>query len=508
MAWVDEADPSKPAQVLLVAEVAGAGKTALAHSIGHRCQERGVLKTSFFFRRDSAELSTPVKLITTLARDLSSDSGAFAQRVCDIIDKERSLASNFSYRQFEELILKPSSVLPMDKPLVIIIDALDECAERLDMNILLNILQDGVPQLPGMFRFLVTSRPTPDVDEDLTRHPHVLRQSLDLHERSNLSDIHKYVSHSLVKIFKGKEPDAGLVEDFSVATEGLFIWAFTVVAHLSRAFAPESALRRILEKHHPEQLPTDTKMNLLYTDIMERHYWDDPDFVQAYQAVMGMVLAAKEPLPISVLAALNPGTSLETFAAVLQQLHAVLHYEPMKPIRVLHKSFHDFLVTCSPDRPYYINVIDHEEQMAIFCLDILNKRLKMPIPGTGYLVDNTSQSKGIPYISNESVSEELWYSCQFWMDHCISMSVMSAPSTVTAAIQELIERNFVQWTEICTSKSSFTGLSHHFLTWLKVSLLWWITFVYLMFQSLCYQVCRKWYIQFLIYKHCHFCRGD
>jgi len=220
MAWIDQADPSKPAEVLLVAEVAGGGKSALAHSIGNRCQEKGVLKTSFFFQRDSAELSSPVKFVSTLARDLSSNSGPFAQRVCDIIDKEHSLASKFSYRQFEELILKPSSVLPTDKPLVIIIDALDECAERL--NILLKILQDGVPQLPGMFRFLVTSRPTPDLDEHLTRHPHVLCQSLDLHECSNLSDIHRYVCHFLVKIFKGKEADVALVEAFSEATEGLF----------------------------------------------------------------------------------------------------------------------------------------------------------------------------------------------------------------------------------------------------------------------------------------------
>ena len=149
-----------------------------------------------------------------------------------------------------------------------------------------------------------------------------------------------------------------------------------------------------------------------------------------------------------------------------------------------------------------------EQQMAIFCLDILNEKLKMPVPGTGYLADNTSESKGIPYISNESVSEGLWYSCQFWMDHCISMSVTSAPSAVLAAIQELIERNFVQWIEICTSKGSFTGINLSFLTWLKVSIVCGIIFGYLIFQSLCYQECRRWYIQFLIYKHCHICRSD
>jgi hypothetical protein len=60
--------------------------------------------------------------------------------------------------------------------------------------------------------------------------------------------------------------------------------------------------------------------------------------------------------------------------------------------------------------------------MAIFCLDLLNEKLKMPIPGTGYVGDNIAQLEGIPCISNESASPELWSSRRFWMDHCISMS--------------------------------------------------------------------------------------
>ena len=475
MTWISKADPSKSGEVLLVAEVAGAGKSALAHSIGQRCQEKGLLTTSFFFQRDSAEYSTPVKFISTLALDLAcdSDSFEFAQRVSDIIKEERGVASKFSYRQFEELILKPSSLLSTDKPLVIIIDALDECAERL--NVLLEILRDGVPQLPGMFRFLVTSRPIPDLDEYLSGQPHVSLQSLGLNQQSNRTDLCAYISHSLVEIFKGKEPDPALVEAFSLATEGLFLRASIILGYLRGVFKPEAALRRILDENQPERLSAEAKRNRLYTNIMERHNWSDQDFVQAYLAVMGMILTAKEPLPISVLVSLNPAISLD-IADVLEHLRAVLHYLPTEPIRVLHKSFHDFVVNCSPDLPYHINIADHEQQMAILCLDILNRELKTPIPGTGYLIDNASRLKGIPPIPDEDVSEGLWYACQFVINHCISVS---DPLAISAALQELIEKHFVPWIEICASKGSFTGVDPRFLTWLKVSLLFWTTISYL-----------------------------
>jgi NACHT domain len=494
-----------PAEILLVADVAGSGKSALAHSIGYLCHEKGILKTSFFFQRDIAELSTPVKFISTFARDLSSN-GPFAQRLYDVIDKERGLASKFSYRQFEELVLKPSSLLPSDKPLVIIIDALDECAEHSD--ILLKILRDGVPKLPGMFRFFITFRPTPELNQHLSGRLHILRRSLDVNEQSNLTDIDLYVSHCLSEIFKakGKQPDAALVEAFTVATEGLFIWASTIILYLRGAFDPESALRRILDENHPKRLPTESKMDQLYTNIMERYDWSDPDFVQAYLAVMGMVLTAREPLRISALSSLNPAISLDIFTNVLGQLRAVLHYLPTEPIRILHKSFRDFMVTCSPDLPYHLNVADHEQQMAIFCLDILNQELKRPIPGTGYLDDSTVLPKGIPPIPDDSISGELWYSCQFGINHCVS--ILAPSPAVSAALQELIGVNFVRWIEICASKGSFTGVDPGFLTWLKVSILFWTTFSDLILPSLLCQIHRRWYIQFLTWWCCHVCQGD
>jgi hypothetical protein len=152
------------------------------------------------------------------------------------------LASKFSYRQFEELISKPSSLLPSDKPLVIIIDTLDECAEHLD--ILLKILWNGVPKLSGMFCFFITSQPTPELNQHLSGRPHILCRFLDVNEQSNLTGIDLYISHCLCKIFKakGKQPDAVLVEAFLVVTEGLFIWASTIILYLRGAFDPGSAL--------------------------------------------------------------------------------------------------------------------------------------------------------------------------------------------------------------------------------------------------------------------------
>lgn len=475
--WIERADASKPAEVLLVAEVAGAGKTALSHELGRRCDKAGVLKTAFFFSHDKADLGTATKFTGTLIRDLCSVDH-FAQSVCRIIDQKPSIASNSPSEQFEELIVEPSSLLPTDKPIVVIIDAFDECSK--DLDVLLEIFKESVPKLPGNFRFLVTSRPTPEIS-NLSELPHFSRQPLALDEGSNLTDIRMYITQHLTKVF-GKEVDSTMVDRFTVATEGLFVWISTVFAQVRGAINPKKALEDILNKNSSRRVPVEHKMGELYSSILDAQDWYDPDFVEAYQTAMGMILTAKDPLPLSVFVQLNPTMSPDLFATVVERLQSVLYYskEPNQPIRLLHNSFHEFMVICPQDRPYHIVISDHEQAMTLFCLNLLNRELKLPIPGTGYLggekkdEENYKQDDegvvfGIPRIDNESVSAGLWYCCQFVVGHCVSISVPS--EDLSAALRVFLQLNLVRWIEICASKGSFMGFDTGFLTWAKVCLL-------------------------------------
>jgi hypothetical protein len=139
-------------------------------------------------------------LFSTMARNLADQNDDFAQDVVSALDKNKSLVAGSMSIHFAELILKPSQRLPVDMPVVIIIEALDEGSD----NDVLTILRDEVPKLPLTFRILVTSRMTTGLNFYLLRKPHVRPSSIDIDEPSNLKDIALYAYRRLQKVGNGE----------------------------------------------------------------------------------------------------------------------------------------------------------------------------------------------------------------------------------------------------------------------------------------------------------------
>jgi hypothetical protein len=89
-----------------------------------RCPRAGLFASSFFFNRDEPDSSNPRLFFTSL--NFSSVSKDVAEHICTVLEANRSVASAPLTRQFDEFILGFSHVFPLNKPIVIVIDALDE----------------------------------------------------------------------------------------------------------------------------------------------------------------------------------------------------------------------------------------------------------------------------------------------------------------------------------------------------------------------------------------------
>jgi len=471
--WIYSADVKDTASIFCLTSVAGAGKSTIAHTVAQRCHDEGALASSFFFNREVAGRNEPKMLLSTIARDLARQSKGLCEQISLAIESDRSLATASISRQFGPLILTPCLRYPTDRPVVIVIDALDEGCN----NELLKIIRDEFPKLPGTFRIFLTFRVIRNINKFMSQVNHVRLRSIDIHERTNLEDIAIYIKHELKNVAELQElgddwPDQHLADEFTRHAEGLFLWVATVSRYLCHTTYPDNKLRLFLSKSVPTGLPAEKKMDDLYAAILHACDWDDNDFVEGYGLVMGAILAAKTPLSMSALQSLHRTTPALHVSEVIPHLSSLLTglMDKEEPVQILHLSLHDFLTIhaqLSQDHTQFcISEKEHSQQLALLCLTILNEDLKEDMPGVGYL---TGDSPGIPKMIDSNISEELLYACRFWMDHIVDVEA-PVPSYLIEALQRFLSTQLVFWIEMLTVKDKFQKLLE-LRKWVQVGIL-------------------------------------
>ena len=90
MGWCEKVDHDWQTQTALTA-VAGAGKSAVAHTIAHRCDEHGILLLSLFFKE--GKTTSPKYLWSGVVRLLAIKSESYCQMLTSIMQKDPSVMS-------------------------------------------------------------------------------------------------------------------------------------------------------------------------------------------------------------------------------------------------------------------------------------------------------------------------------------------------------------------------------------------------------------------------------
>jgi len=473
--WICSADDTTHAEVFSLCDVAGAGKSAIAHTVARDCAQKGVLASCFFFDRNIPDRRIPQKLFSTIARDLARLSNDLTEHIVHILENDRSLASASQSRQFDELIMKPFGDRHIGRPVVIVVDALDEgCNQET-----LSILRNKVPNLPGTFRILVTSRLTDNIRIDLLNAGHVRHTSIDIHGSVNQRDIALYIRDRLRVISSRRQlpmdwPGERRIHDFIRKAEGLFIWVFIVSEYLVTAAYPDRKLFAILEGKNILGLPANTKMDALYAEILGACDWTDADFVHSYQLVIGTVITVKTPISSSALQSIYRDNPILDVNEVLRPLSSLLTgiFQDNQPIQIIHLSFRDFLTyraLCSPEyERFQIREGENSQRLSFLCLRILNEDLTPGIPGTGYLSGVIPHTAGIPLLHESRISEALWYACRFWNEHIIEVQ---GPVTedFLDALRKFLTEKLTVWMEVLYSKYPFQTLTP-LREWLQVRL--------------------------------------
>ncbi|KAF8341244.1 uncharacterized protein EI90DRAFT_2988922 [Cantharellus anzutake] len=468
MAWCHNTRDGN--RVLLLTAAAGAGKTSIAHTIAERCAREHSLLLSFFFK--ASEQSRPDCLFSGMARALANHDQVYRSSIISALQDDPTVSTAPFAMQFRRLVAplllhKP----PLSRrPMVVIIDALDECDEEA-FEPLANILREEVPKLPSFIKFFITSRQFGRVNRSLSSHFHIDRFTIDLLDDANVQDCATYIRFQL-QTLKNWHPDIRhelgdeekVVEGILERAGGLFIWISTIFRYMRKAAKdPMRTLEGLLGTGAKgSAVSAKGMMDRLYTGILKKCGWEDEDFAHDYPIVIGAIFVAQQPLSVAAWdAILSPflKSSVRYTLAELGPLFSGLEDSHI-PIRVLHQSFRDFILDridpqsislhCSP-----VDVKRENARIALRCTRILTQDLSSS-EGLG-LIEDLDREDELPRIPPEKLSEHLHYACRYVVYHLSGVQEWS--QELDKSVRTFLSHQATRWVEVCVRMEGYISIS-------------------------------------------------
>jgi len=449
--WVNQDSDDTP-RIYFLNDVAGSGKSAIAHEIARRFDKLKRLGSSYCFDRGHQVERSPSNVFSTIARGLADLDPERKASLLDVIRENRELRTTFvPSEQFKRFILDPAQGLTTVGPTVIVIDGLDESGDLESRQNLLSVLGNKAAELPSNIRVLITSRAEQDIQDALLGKKHILSRSLKDIDPNPADAITRFVEAQLchIKALENKWPNKGWCRLLVDKSEGHFQWASTACRYVKgdgkRGHNPVKQLEELLVKNL-------RGVDGLYRSILEEIFGDGEDLTddvkRRFHLVMGCMLTAREPLSMSALQKLcNEDESDTDVHDIVGPMGALLSLPTREsdPITLLHTSFRDFLTDHDRSKSYYIDTSLHHDGLALSCLRVMMDELCFNICQleTSHLsnddvVDLATRTK-------KHISSQLSYSCRFWADHvCTTTFTLD----ISAKVKEFFSTKLLYWLEV------------------------------------------------------------
>ncbi|KAJ3067638.1 hypothetical protein HDU98_009153, partial [Podochytrium sp. JEL0797] len=375
---------------------AGSGKSVIAASI---CGDSRIPVAAFFFCKfDEMKRNDPHLLIPP----------------------------NFSIpldQLFQKIIVNPLNSRMSQSPLIICIDALDECApENSPLRVeFLQLLSTSLHKLPSFVKLFVTSRPGIEFHSMFQDSASSI---LELSNTQNSNDTLLYTTSALELLrHKFTNPDVEIpetAETLCTLSNGLFVWLFFALEHLSHA--PTTIPNTLLTLSSSNDLDSMYRTSLL-------RYHPPPTSASTlanFHLIAGTLITLKQPVGIHVLHTLTSLSLPETRETVSRISPLLKIFD--QHVTFMHKSVSDFLT--SPSRcgtgeasDFCINVHESELHLLSRCLTLILTDWHYTSLSTSERVAALSGSLPPP----ETSMTALEYALTHWMDHIECDGLISDP---------------------------------------------------------------------------------
>jgi len=445
MGWLNDYNGRQSIYVLH--GVAGIGKSTVSKSIAESAAARGVLGASFFFSRSEENRNTARSLFPTLAYQLSLHNREFSRPLSTALEVDCGATERDLQAQFSSLLAQPLRVLEEGGPILLLIDALDECEEK-DAMTVLGILAREIPQL-SQLKIFITTRPERHIRNELARYENHEQFCLQDIEQSVVeADIRRYLSSRLSQEEVRQalpelppppwQPTPQQMATLVRMSGKLFIIAATAATFVldGKRLAPKEQLEILLSGLSPRDSSGSrhTFLDNMYLQIL-RAACPKPagSWVGRFQIIVGTITLLQDPLPCNALAELL-GIDASDIVTMLSNLHSLFAPGAEDQIfRIHHKSFPDFIT--DPDRrehscEFYINRAVHHLRIAKCCLIVMNSNLGRHEWNEDPAQYHRQQNVIIPHLE---------YACTYWASHLALWAEIISTSPPDDEVKQLLE---------------------------------------------------------------------
>ncbi|RCI12974.1 hypothetical protein L249_0487 [Ophiocordyceps polyrhachis-furcata BCC 54312] len=415
----------------------GTGKSTIARTVARSWEKH--LGASFFFQRGETDRGNLSKFFSTIAAELTEREPAIAKYIkAAAADRQREPVEgnrrSFFREKFNKLVLKPlemvAPALRTNKPVVIVVDGLNECEPEDDVKIILNLFSHAAAMESLQLKMFLTSNPRMRIRLGI-RHDENVNHELNHHRMpTDGNDIRFYLSHEMAEIRQKHNasttedrklpqdwPGPDEIESLVKLAAPLFVSAATMCRFIAegRAGTPDERLRWILSWRG-----CGSQLTAAYMPVLLRAMPDEKqqERRQRFRSMIGpLVILAGPPLSRPSLARLLD-VSQDEMDDELDLMRPVLDIptSATAPVRLLHPSFGDYLLDhkqCA-DVSFLIDGRQAHKTVALNCLRVMDC-LRRDICGTKAIRANRS-TIGQRRIDS-CIPPQVQYACVYWVYH-------------------------------------------------------------------------------------------
>lgn len=453
--------------------MAGTGKSTISRTVAQLFANDDQLGASFFFKRGEGERGNVSRFFTTITTQIVRAVPDIIPFVRSTIDEEPEIATKPLKEQFERLLLQPLSQIDQgrtrDSPLVLVVDALDECEGERDIRNILYLLAQMQKLTTVWMRVFLTTRPELPIRlgfKDMSTDAHQDVKLQDLPPDTIEHDISAFLMAKFAEIrsdynsgcsspslLPADWPGHESIQALARMAVPLFIFAATTCRFVGDRWKwnPNGRLTAVLEQRGTRlaspldqtYLPVLKQLEIGRTDL------EIEELGREFREIIGSIVLLADPLPTLPLARLL-GISVEDVDGSLHFLHSVLSIpsDPNVPVRILHLSFREFLIDGKKEGKkefwFWVDEKKTHAMIATKCLELLSTPLCLAENICQLESPGTLRREINPDAIKKYLPADIRYACRYWVHHLEQGRERIYDDD---SVHRFLQKHFLHWLE-------------------------------------------------------------